>query len=68
MQMLASSSLIEKSIKGLDLALDEGTDWRKLGFDTGRADGCVFFDLGDGRKSGRHVDDFLISGSWIQWP
>ena len=41
MQMLASSSFIEKSIKGLDLALDEGTDWRKLGFDTGRADGAA---------------------------
>ena len=36
-----------------------------LGFIQTRADGCVFFDLGDGRKSGRHVDDFLISGSWI---
>ena len=33
-----------------------------LGLIQARADGCVFFDLGDGRKSGRHVDDFLISG------
>ena len=39
-----------------------------LGLIQARADGCVFFDLSDGRQSGRHVDDFLISGSWIQWP
>ena len=40
-----------------------------LGLTQARADGCVFFDLSDGRKSGRHVDDFLISGlhAALEW-
>ena len=40
----------------MGLALNEIFDWKA------RADGCVFFGLSDERKSGRQVDDFLISG------
>ena len=35
--------------------------WDSLGL-TRAQSGCVFFDLSDGSKSGRHVDDFMISG------
>ena len=46
----------------MGLAFNEGIGWRKLGFDTGAIRLFFFFGLCDGRKSGPHVDNFLISG------
>ena len=33
-----------------------------MGLTRAQSSGCVFFNLGDCRKSRRHVDDFLING------